>query len=88
MYVCAHGYNQDTNGAEENVLFSEISSFQRLKGIQEWYLGWENVSPFREVSSVQGCSNHRVGSGYIEESQQCVLWGIPFYSVHLLAGFA
>ena len=35
--------NQDTNGAEESVIVSEVSSFQRLK---EWYmyLGWEKVS--------------------------------------------
>ena len=31
--------NMDTNGAEEIVLFSEVSSFQRLKCMQEWYLG-------------------------------------------------
>ena len=39
--------NQDTNGAEESVIVSEVSSFQRL---QEWYLG---CVLFREVSSVQ-----------------------------------
>ena len=33
--------NPDTNGTEESVPFSEVSSFQRL---QEWYLGWEKVS--------------------------------------------
>ena len=33
--------NKDTNGAEESVIVSEVSSFQRLK---EWYLGWEKVS--------------------------------------------
>ena len=32
--------NPDTNGAEESVIVSEVSSFQRL---QEWYLGWEKV---------------------------------------------
>ena len=32
-------YNQDTNGAEESVIVSEVSSFQRLKCMQEWYLG-------------------------------------------------
>ena len=37
-------YNQDTNGAEESVIVSEVSSFQRLKCMQEWYLGWEKVS--------------------------------------------
>ena len=36
--------NQDTNGAEESVIVSEVSSFQRLKCMQEWYLGWEKVS--------------------------------------------
>ena len=33
--------NQDTSGAGESVIVSEVSSFQRLK---EWYLGWEKVS--------------------------------------------
>ena len=36
--------NQDTNGAEESVVVSEVSSFQRLNCMQEWYLGWEKVS--------------------------------------------
>ena len=36
--------NPDTNGAEESVIVSEVSSFQRLKCMQEWYLGWEKVS--------------------------------------------
>ena len=36
--------NLDTNGAEESVIVSEVSSFQRLKCMQEWYLGWEKVS--------------------------------------------
>ena len=31
-------------GAEESVIVSEVSSFQRLKCMQEWYLGWEKVS--------------------------------------------
>ena len=39
--------NPDTNGAEESVVVSEVSSFQRLKCMQEWYyLGWEKVSCF------------------------------------------
>ena len=29
--------NQDTNGAEESVIVSEVSSSQRLKCLQEWY---------------------------------------------------
>ena len=33
--------NQDTNWAEESVIVSEVSSFRRLKCMQEWYLGWE-----------------------------------------------
>ena len=33
--------NPDTNGAEESVIVSEVSSFQSM---QEWYLGWEKVS--------------------------------------------
>ena len=36
--------NLDTNGADESVVVSEVSSFQRLKCMQEWYLGWEKVS--------------------------------------------
>ena len=27
-----------------SVIVSEVSSFQMLKCMQEWYLGWENVS--------------------------------------------
>ena len=30
--------------AEESVIVSEVSSFQRLKCMQEWHLGWEKVS--------------------------------------------
>ena len=44
----------DTNGAEEGVIVSEVSSFQRLKCMQEWYLlGVGKGVLFREVSSVQ-----------------------------------
>ena len=40
----------DTNGAEESVLYREVSSFK------EWYIvGVEKGVLFREVSSVQGC---------------------------------
>ena len=31
-------------GVGKGVLLREVSSFQRLKCMQEWYLGWENVS--------------------------------------------
>ena len=45
MYVPMWNFsNWDTNGAEESVVVSEVSSFQRLKCMQEWYLGWEKVS--------------------------------------------
>ena len=46
-------------GVGKGVLFSEVSSFQRLKCMQEWYLGWEKVSclercpQFRSVLIVQ-----------------------------------
>ena len=41
--------NLDTNGAEQS---NEVSSFQRLKCMQEWYLGWEKVSPVSSCSSL------------------------------------
>ena len=44
MYVQWDLSNPDTNGAVESVIVSEVSSFQRLKCMQEWYLGWEKVS--------------------------------------------
>ena len=43
--------NPDTNGEEESVIVSEVSSFQRLKCMQEWYLGWEKVSCLEGVHS-------------------------------------
>ena len=52
--------NPDTNGAEESVIVSEVSSFQRLKCVKEWYLGWEKMS--RGGVLIEGCkiqSNHR-----------------------------
>ena len=46
--------NRDTNEGEESVVVSEVSSFQRLKCMQEWYiLGVGKGVLFREVSSVQ-----------------------------------
>ena len=48
--------NLDTNGPDESVIVSEVSSFQRLKCMQEWYiLGVRKGVLFREVSSVQEC---------------------------------
>ena len=43
--------NLDTNGAEESVIVSEVSSFQRL---QEWYLGWEKVSCLERCPQFRG----------------------------------
>ena len=56
--------NPDTNGAEESVVVSEVSSFQRLKCTQEWYLGWEKMSCLERcpqdfsVLGVDVASNH------------------------------
>ena len=44
MYVQWNLSNRDTNGVEEGVIVSEVSSFQCM---QEWYLGWEKV-PYLE----------------------------------------
>ena len=55
--------NPDTNGAEESVIVSEVSSFQRLKCMQEWYiLGVGKGVLFSEVSSVQECPHRERGS--------------------------
>ena len=65
--------NQDTNGAEESVIVSEVSSFQRLKCMQEWYiLGVGKGVLFREVSSVQECLHRERGSTvYTAYTIQC-----------------
>ena len=48
-------------GVGKGVLFREVSSVQRLKCMQEWYLGWEKVSclercpQFRSVLSYILC---------------------------------
>ena len=67
--------NPDTNGAEEGVIVSEVSSFQRLKCMQEWYLGWE------KVSSLERCPQY-----YRFSSDPCVsiYWYIAscIYIVH------
>ena len=43
-----------TNGAEESFIVSEVSSFQRLKCMQEWYLGWEKVSFLERLLHFRG----------------------------------
>ena len=52
--------NQDTNGAEESVIVSEVSSVQWLKCMQEWYTWGGKGVLFREVSSVQELYIHNV----------------------------
>ena len=46
--------NTDTNGTEEGVVVSEVSSFQRLKCMQEWYLGWEKASCLERCPQFRG----------------------------------
>ena len=45
----------DTIGTEESVLIREVSSFQKLKCMQERDLGQENVSCLERVSIFQRC---------------------------------
>ena len=44
--------NKDTNGAEER---EGVPSFQRLKCMQEWYLGWEKVSCLERCPQFRVC---------------------------------
>ena len=44
----------DTNGAEESVLYREVSSFQGFKCMQEWSLGWEKVSFLERCPQFRG----------------------------------
>ena len=77
--------NLDTNGAEESVIVSDVSSFQRLK---EWYLGWEKVvmCPHfrgREVSSIQECP-YRVVLLYVHTL--CIIhWVYLLYYIQYLS---
>ena len=41
-------------GVGKGVLFREVSSVQRLKCMQEWYLGWEKVSCLERCSQFRG----------------------------------
>ena len=75
-----HLSNQDTNGAEESVIVSEVSSFQRLKCMQEWYiLGVGKGVLFREVSSVQECPHRERGSTVL----LCTLHAFPYCPLQL-----
>ena len=72
-YVCVwwNLSNPDTDGAEESVIVSEVSSFQRLKYMQDWYiLGVGKGVLFREVSSIQGCP-HRGVQLYMYTRRSC-----------------
>ena len=46
--------NADTNRAEESVLYREVSVFQRLKCMQEWYLGRQKVSLLERCPQFRG----------------------------------
>ena len=46
--------NADTNGAEESVLYREVSLFQGLKCMQEWYLGRQKVSLLERCPQFRG----------------------------------
>ena len=46
--------NADTNGAEESVLYREVSLFQGLKCVQEWYLGRQKVSLLERCPQFRG----------------------------------
>ena len=50
----------DTNGAEESVVVSEVSSFQRLKCMQEQYLGLEKVSCLERCPQFRSLPHHHV----------------------------
>ena len=54
MLIKSVKINPGTNGAEESVIVSEVSSFQRLKCMQEWYLGWEKVSCLERCPQFRG----------------------------------
>ena len=51
-------------GVGKGVLFREVSSFQRLKCMQEWYLGWEKV-PCLERGHTQ--KTHTQARNWIKE---------------------
>ena len=46
--------NADTNGAEESVLYKEVSLYQGLKCMQEWYLGRQKVSLLERCPQFRG----------------------------------
>ena len=59
----------DTNGTEESVLYREVSLFQGLKCMQEWYVvGVGKGVLFREVSSIKGCPYRERGSTVNDKS--------------------
>ena len=60
MYIQWNPSNEDTNGAEESVLYREVSLFQ---GLKEWYL-WR-----QKVSLLERCPQFR---GVLIEGFHCI----------------
>ena len=54
MHIQWNLSNVDTNGAEESVLYREVSSVQGLKCMQEWYLGRQMVSFLERYRQFRG----------------------------------
>ena len=63
----------------KGVIFSEVSSFQRLKCMQGWYLGWEKVS--WEVSSVQECPYRGVQLSIIHTHEERIFQKCKPYNI-------
>ena len=59
MHIQWNPSNADTNGAEESVLYREVSSFQGLKCMQEWYLGRQKVSLLERCPQFRGVLIYR-----------------------------
>ena len=66
--------NLDTNGVEESVIVSEVSSFQRL---QEWYLGWEMVSCLERCPQFRSVLIEREVPLYIHISYTSLCIAVP-----------
>ena len=64
----------DTNGVEESVIVSEVSSFQGLKCMQEWYLGLEKVSCLERCPQFRGV--------LIEREFHCIVHNVHTYGVY------
>ena len=61
-------------GQKKVVLFSEVSSFQRLKCMQECYLGWEKVSCLEKRPQFKYLGihiHHNIKHGVLLTTTQC-----------------